>query len=85
MRQLADTTQDVAGQTKQIVSDTRDVRDHIADFDDFFRPVRGYFHWDSTVSISPSAGRCDLFDALDGVDKLTDWAVWSRTPTSWIA
>ena len=46
MRQLVDTTHDVSGHTEQIVAETDDVRDRIANFDDFFRPLRGYFHWE---------------------------------------
>ena len=73
LRQLADTTHDVADQTKQIVADTTDVRDHIADFDDFFRPLRGYFHWERHCFDIPVCWALrSVFDALDGVDKLTD-------------
>src|SRR6201984_119018 len=73
MRRLADTTHDVAGQTKQIVADTNDVRDRIADFDDFFRPLRGYFHWEQHCFDIPICWALrSIFDALDGVDKLTD-------------
>jgi RND superfamily putative drug exporter len=73
MRQLAGTTHDVAGQTRQIVADTTDVRDHIADFDDFFRPLRGYFSWERHCFDIPVCWALrSVFDALDGVDKLTD-------------
>jgi RND superfamily putative drug exporter len=73
MRQLADATHDVAGRTKQIVADTNDVRDHIADFDDFFRPLRSYFHWEQHCFDIPICWALrSVFDALDGVDKLTD-------------
>jgi putative drug exporter of the RND superfamily len=72
MRGLADTTHDVAGQTRQIVADTTDVRDRIADFDDFFRPVRGYFSWERHCFDIPVCWALrSIFDALDGVDKLT--------------
>ena len=73
MRQLADTTHDVAAQTTQIVADTNEVRDHIGDFDDFFRPLRSYFYWEPHCF---DIGICwavrSIFDSLDGVDKLTD-------------
>jgi putative drug exporter of the RND superfamily len=72
MRGLADTTHDVAGQTRQIVADTNDVRDRIADFDDFFRPLRGYFSWERHCFDIPVCWALrSIFDALDGVDKLT--------------
>lgn len=73
MRSLAGTTHDVAGQTKQIVADTTEVRDRIADFDDFFRPLRGYLHWERhCFDIGVCWALRSAFDALDGVDKLTD-------------
>jgi putative drug exporter of the RND superfamily len=73
MRRLADTTHDVAGQTRQIVADTKDVRDYVADFDDFFRPLRGYFSWERHCFDIPVCWALrSIFDALDGVDKLTD-------------
>jgi putative drug exporter of the RND superfamily len=73
MRQLADATHDVATQTKQIVADTNEVRDHIADFDDFFRPLRNYFHWEPhCFDIGICWALRSIFDSLDGVDKLTD-------------
>jgi RND superfamily putative drug exporter len=72
MRGLADTTHDVAGQTRQIVADTNDVRDRIADFDDFFRPLRGYFSWERHCFDIPVCWALrSIFDALDGVDQLT--------------
>jgi RND superfamily putative drug exporter len=72
MRQLADTTHDVAIQTKQIVADTNDVRDRIADFDDFFRPVRSYFYWEKHCFDIPICWALrSIFDSLDGVDKLS--------------
>jgi RND superfamily putative drug exporter len=73
LRELAGATHDVASQTTQIVADTNDVRDRIADFDDFFRPLRSYFHWERHCFDIPACwGLRSVFDALDGVDKLTD-------------
>jgi putative drug exporter of the RND superfamily len=73
LRQLADTTHDVAAQTRQIVADTNDVRDRIADFDDFFRPLRGYFSWEKHCFDIPICWALrSVFESLDGVDNLTD-------------
>ncbi len=73
MRRLAGTTHDVAGQTRQIVADTNEVRDRIADFDDFFRPLRGYLYWERhCFDIGVCWALRSAFDALDGVDKVTD-------------
>ncbi|MGH3722608.1 MAG: RND family transporter [Mycobacterium sp.] len=73
MRQLADTTHDIAGQTRQIVADTNEVRDSIAAFDDFLRPLRNYFYWEQhCFDIPACAAVRSIFDALDGIDKLSD-------------
>ncbi|OJZ66243.1 hypothetical protein BRW65_27245 [Mycobacterium paraffinicum] len=73
MRQLAGATHDIAGETREIVADTSEVRDRIADFDDFFRPLRGYLHWERHCFDIPICWALrSAFDALDGVDKLTD-------------
>jgi putative drug exporter of the RND superfamily len=29
-----------------MVDVTDELRDHIADFDDFYRPIRSYFYWE---------------------------------------
>ncbi len=49
------------------------LRDKAANFDDFFRPIRNYFYWEPhCFDIPVCATFRSLFDALDGVDKLTD-------------
>ena len=49
------------------------LRDEIADFDDFFRPLRNYFYWEPhCFDIPICAALRSVFDALDGIDALTD-------------
>ena len=49
------------------------MRDHLADFDDFFRPLRNYFYWEShCIDIPVCWSIRSLFDGLDGVDALGD-------------
>ena len=36
----------MVGVTKETVAITGEVRDNLADFDDFFRPIRNYFYWE---------------------------------------
>ena len=51
----------------------QDLRDKIANFDDFFRPLRNYFYWEPHCFDIPICWALrSLFDALDGVDALTD-------------
>ena len=52
---------------------TNDLRDKIANFDDFFRPLRNYFYWEPhCFDIPICLALRSLFDALDGIDALTD-------------
>ena len=34
------------GENRQMTIDIIELRDHIADFDDFFRPIRNYLYWE---------------------------------------
>jgi RND superfamily putative drug exporter len=57
----------------QTVATAQDLRDKIANFDDFFRPLRNYFYWEPhCFDIPACAALRSLFDALDGIDELTD-------------
>ena len=52
---------------------TDELRDHIANFDDFFRPMRNYFYWEPhCFDIPLCCSMRSLFDSLDGIDELTD-------------
>ena len=49
------------------------MRDHIADFDDFFRPIRNYLYWEPHCFDIPLCySTRSIFDSLDGIDELTD-------------
>jgi putative drug exporter of the RND superfamily len=53
--------------------DTTELRDNIADFDDFFRPVRNYLYWEPHCYDIPVCHTLRaIFDTLDGTDTLTD-------------
>ena len=57
----------------QTVATAQDLRDKIANFDDFFRPLRAYFYWEPhCFDIPVCAALRSIFDALDGIDALTD-------------
>src|SRR5882762_2734386 len=73
LQQVTATTHDLVGATKQIQADTNELRDHIADFDDFFRPIRNYFYWEPHCFDIPVCWSIrSVFDTLDGVDTTTD-------------
>ncbi|MDT5340025.1 MAG: putative drug exporter of the superfamily [Mycobacterium sp.] len=55
------------------VSTINEVRNNIANFDDFFRPLRNYFYWEPHCFDIPScAALRSVFDTLDGIDQLSD-------------
>ena len=58
---------------QQTVATAQDLRDKIANFDDFLRPLRNYFYWEPhCFDIPACAALRSLFDALDGIGALTD-------------
>src|SRR5712675_2355903 len=70
---MADTTHQMLGNMKEMKATTDEMRDHLADFDDFFRPLRNYLYWEPHCFDIPICWSMrSLFDGLDGVDKLGD-------------
>jgi putative drug exporter of the RND superfamily len=73
LQQVVATTHDLAQNTNDLTGITDELRDHIADFDDFYRPIRSYFYWDKHCFDVPVCWSLrSLFDALDGVDQITE-------------
>jgi RND superfamily putative drug exporter len=71
--QSSDITHEQSEAFKQTVATAADLRDKIATFDDFFRPMRNYFYWEPhCYDIPACAAFRSLFDALDGINELTD-------------
>ena len=57
----------------ETVDTINELRDKVANVDDFLRPIRNYFYWEPhCYDIPMCASFRSLFDALDGVDKLSD-------------
>lgn len=44
--QMAAVTHHMDGLTHEMLDVTNTLRDNIANFDDFFRPIRSYFYWE---------------------------------------
>lgn len=73
MKQMTDITHSTIGRTKEMVEITDELRDHMADFEDFFRPIRSYFYWEKHCYDIPICWSLrSIFDTFDGVDILTD-------------
>ena len=50
-----------------------EARDHLADYDDFFRPIRSYFYWERHCFDIPMCWALrSLIETVDSVDKITD-------------
>jgi putative drug exporter of the RND superfamily len=73
MKQLNAVTHSMVQKTDKTTADTNELRDHIADFDDFFRPIRNYFYWEPHCFDIPICWSLRaVFDTLDGIDLLSD-------------
>jgi putative drug exporter of the RND superfamily len=73
MDQIAATTHATAEDTKKLQADVDDLRDHIADFDDFWRPIRNYFYWEPHCFDIPICWSLrSIFDSIDSVDTVSD-------------
>ncbi|GFG63459.1 membrane protein [Mycobacterium kubicae] len=68
---LSNTTHETTKLTKETVKITEALRDDIANFDDFFRPIRSYFYWEKHCYDIPICWAIrSIFNALDGIDQV---------------
>jgi putative drug exporter of the RND superfamily len=73
VQQVVTTTHEVVGKTHDIDTITEELRDHIADFEDFFRPIRSYFYYERHCADIPICFSLrSVFDSVDGVDQLDE-------------
>ncbi|WAC92507.1 RND family transporter [Mycobacterium sp. Aquia_213] len=80
MQKMSDITAKMANDMHQMVAkmhamtlDVSELRDHMADFEDFFRPIRNYFYWEKhCFDIPVCYSLRSVFDLFDGVDTTTD-------------
>ncbi|WP_431232449.1 RND family transporter [Mycolicibacterium psychrotolerans] len=71
--QLNAVTHSMVGKMDLTLADIQTLRNHIADFDDFFRPIRNYFYWEPHCFDIPVCWSIrSVFDTLDGIDTMTD-------------
>ena len=72
-QQSSDVTHEQSEAFAQTVATAQDLRNKIADFDDFFRPIRNYFYFEPHCFDIPVCHALrSLFDSLDGINELTD-------------
>ena len=70
---LAAVSQRMADKMKITSDDMGDTRNHLADFDDQFRPLRNYLYWEPHCFDIPVCWAMrSVFDSMDGISKLSD-------------
>jgi RND superfamily putative drug exporter len=73
MLQMTAATHRIVNDTVQVDAITAELRDNLANFDDAWRPIRSYFYWEKHCYDIPICYSLrSVFDALDGVDKLSE-------------
>jgi putative drug exporter of the RND superfamily len=73
LQQTVATTHDMVGKAHEMQQITNELRDHISDFEDFWRPIRSYFYWEPHCYDIPICFSLrSIFDLLDGVDEVSD-------------
>ncbi|WP_304111855.1 RND family transporter [Mycolicibacterium bacteremicum] len=71
--ELADVTRRMADKMNDTSANLNEVRDHLADFDDQFRPLRNYFYWEPHCFNIPLCWSMrSVFDSLDGISTMSD-------------
>ena len=72
-KQMSEVTHSMVTKMDAMVVDIEALRDSIANFDDFFRPIRNYFYWEPHCYNIPVCWAIrSVFDTLDGINVMTD-------------
>ncbi|MEW5809790.1 MAG: MMPL family transporter [Actinomycetota bacterium] len=72
-KQMSEITHSMVTKMDAMVVDIEALRDSIANFDDFFRPIRNYFYWEPHCYNIPVCWAIrSVFDTLDGINVMTD-------------
>jgi putative drug exporter of the RND superfamily len=73
MGEMSATTHSMVAKTRNMTVDIAELRDYIANFDDFFRPIRNYFYWEPhCYNINLCWSMRSVFDTIDGVNTTTE-------------
>jgi RND superfamily putative drug exporter len=72
-KDLAVSTNDETQSFHDTIAVINDVRDEIANFDDFLRPIRSYFYWEKHCYDIPACYAFrNVFNAIDSIDQLSE-------------
>ncbi|WP_293056856.1 RND family transporter [Mycobacterium sp.] len=70
---MGSTTHHMLADMTELKATLDEMRDHLADFDDFARPLRSYTYWEKHCYDIPICWATrSLFEAIDGVDTFSD-------------
>nr|WP_109561968.1 RND family transporter [Mycolicibacillus trivialis] len=73
MTELSGITHDMVTDMDDLQGTIHEMRDNIANFDDFFRPIRNYFYWEPHCFDIPVCWSLrSIFDTIDGIDVMTE-------------
>ncbi|BBZ42073.1 MMPL/RND family transporter [Mycobacterium conspicuum] len=73
MKELTDTTHQMTRDMHILQADIEGVRQHVADFEDTWRPMRAYFYWEKHCFDIPVCWSLrSIFDTLDDIDLMAD-------------
>lgn len=72
-RELSVVSRSMADKMADTSTTLQEVRDSLADFDDFFRPMRNYFYWEPHCFNIPICWSLrSIFESLDGMSTMSD-------------
>src|ERR1700733_3047971 len=72
-QQMTDDMHQMVAKMHSMTIDVAELRDHMADFEDFYRPLRSYLYWEKHCFDIPVCWSLrSVFDGLDGIDTMTD-------------
>jgi RND superfamily putative drug exporter len=73
MGEMSATTHSMVEKTRNMTVDITELRDYIANFDDFFRPIRNYFYWEPhCYNVNLCYSMRSVFDTIDGNNTTTE-------------
>ncbi|OBI52838.1 hypothetical protein A5707_11950 [Mycobacterium kyorinense] len=72
-KQITANTLHSIGVTREMEAVTSELRDHVADFEDFFRPIKSFLFWEKHCTNIPLCYALrTVFEMVDGVDLAAD-------------
>ena len=72
-QEMSEITNSMVAKMKDTSATIADVRDDLANFDDFFRPIRNYFYWEPHCFDIPVCWALrSVFESLDGIGSMSE-------------